>query len=64
MEALPNSLLTMEGLIPTGAPTHDMDCTLALPTPQATCMTASGAGSGSIGNSAGGGSVGRSRLTA
>ena len=32
----------MEGLIPTGEPTDDTDGTLALPTPQATCMTAEG----------------------
>jgi len=32
----------MEGLIPTGAPTDDMNGTLALPTPQATCLTAEG----------------------
>ena len=32
----------MEGLIPTGAPTNDMDGTLALPTPQAMCLTAKG----------------------
>ena len=33
MEALPNFPPTMEGLIPTGAPTNDMDGTIALPTP-------------------------------
>jgi hypothetical protein len=54
----------MEGLIPTGAPTHDMDGTLALPTPQSACMTASAAGSDSIGNRGSGGSVGGSRLAA
>jgi len=32
----------MEGLIPAGEPTDDPDGTLALPTPQATCMTAEG----------------------
>ena len=32
----------MEGLIPAGEPTDDTDGTLALPTPQATCMTAEG----------------------
>ena len=42
MEALPNSPPTMEGLIPTGAPTNDMDGTLALPTPQAMSLTAEG----------------------
>jgi hypothetical protein len=42
MEALPNSPPAMEGLIPPGAPTDDMDGTLALPTPQATCLTAEG----------------------
>jgi len=42
MEALPNSPPTMEGLIPTGAPTDDMDGTLALPTPHATSLTAEG----------------------
>ncbi len=40
MEALPNSPPTMERLIPTGAPTDDMDSMLALPTPHATCLTA------------------------
>ena len=42
MEALPNSPPTMEGLIPTGAPTDDMDGTLALPPSQATCLAAEG----------------------
>ena len=64
MEALPNSPLAMEGLIPAGAPTHDMDGTLALPTLQATCMTSSAAGSGGIGNSGSSGSISRNRLAA